>query len=216
MTAKALAELELSLRDLSHSDLPLQIIQAFASDLGKTKQRQITFNAKGTLIREPIFYEEVEQIFDTDEDPFMLLQGDIISTDTAYFLGERLIGMKFAVVNATCDLVPERREYASLMAIKSITANTPNAAQLLGELLKFVSTKRFYLPPLPTDPPDVLANFIDFDGIAQIRLNDLLLSRRLASLSLVGWRIYGSMLRTILVRAGASESKLRESLNNFS
>jgi hypothetical protein len=31
----------------------------------------------------------------------MLLQGDIISTDTAYFLGERLIGMKFAIVNAT-------------------------------------------------------------------------------------------------------------------
>ena len=111
--------------------------------------------------------------------------------------------------NATCDLVPERREYASLMAIKSITATTPNAAQLLGEILKFVSTKRLYLPPLPTDPPDVLANFIDFDGIAQIRLNDLLLSRRLASLSLVGWRIFGSMLRTILVRAGASESKLR-------
>jgi hypothetical protein len=216
MTAKNLAELEMSLRDLSHSDLPLQIIQAFATDLGKTKQRQMTFNAKGALVREPILYEEVEQIIDTDEDPFMLLQGDIISTDTAYFLGERLIGMKFAVVNATCDLVPERREYAALMTIKSITSTTPNAAQLLGELLKFVSTKRLYLPPLPTDPPDVLANFIDFDGIAQIRLNDLLLSRRLASLSLVGWRIYGSMLRTILVRAGASESRLRESLNNFS
>jgi len=56
MTAKTLAELEMSLRDLSHSDLPLQIIQAFASDLGKTKQRQMTFNAKGELIREPIFY----------------------------------------------------------------------------------------------------------------------------------------------------------------
>jgi len=48
-----------------------------------------------------------------------------------------------------------------------------------------------------------------FDGVIQIRLDDLLLATRHASLSLVGWRIFGSLVRTIMVRAGASETEMR-------
>ena len=69
-----------------------------------------------------------------------------------------------------------------------------------------------YLPPLPGDADTVLANAILFDGIVQIRLEDLLMSTRHASLSLVGWRIFGSLVRTIMVRAGESEVKMRTSL----
>ena len=68
-----------------------------------------------------------------------------------------------------------------------------------------------YLPSLPDDPIDALANAVSFDGIVQVRLSLLLLllATRYASLSLVGWRIFGSLIRTIMVRAGESEVKMR-------
>ena len=171
------------------------------------------FNARGALVREPIIYQDVlaQGLIESDEDPFILLQGDIVTTDAAYFMGERLTGTKFAVATSTCDLVPNRRQYATLLSVQPIKSNDPSAPQLLGELLKFSSTQRMYLPPLPDDPLDVLGNAVLFDGIVQVRLEDLLIATRHASLSLVGWRIFGSLVRTLMVRAGASEVKMRSS-----
>ena len=71
-----------------------------------------------------------------------------------------------------------------------------------------------YLPPLPGDLPEVIANAIIFDGVIQIKLEDLLLATRHASLSLVGWRIFGSLVRNIMVRAGENEVSMRTSLQN--
>jgi hypothetical protein len=147
-----------------------------------------------------------------EEDPFILLQGDIISSDAAYFMGERITGTKFAIASSTCDLIPNRRRYATLLRLQPITVDNPYAKQLLGEMLKFTSTQRMYLPPLPGDSETILANAILFDGLIQIRLEDLLMSTRHASLSLVGWRIFGSLVRTIMVRAGESEVKMRTNL----
>ncbi|MBV9389621.1 MAG: hypothetical protein JOZ78_24630 [Chroococcidiopsidaceae cyanobacterium CP_BM_ER_R8_30] len=208
-----LAALEAQLQALSHSDQALKLIQLFATNLGKTKQRQRVFNAKGALVREPIIYQDVlaQGLIEADEDPFLLLQGDIVATDAAYFMGERLTGTKFAVVTSTCDLVPKRRQYATLLSVQTINSNDPRTPQLLGELLKFSSTQRMYLPPLPDDPSEVIGNALVFDGIVQVRIEDLLIATRHASLSLVGWRIFGSLVRTLMVRAGASEVKMRSS-----
>ncbi|BAZ11421.1 hypothetical protein NIES4071_32470 [Calothrix sp. NIES-4071] len=212
-----LAELEARLSTLSHDDQALKIIQNFAQKLGKTSKRQDLFNSKGALIREPIIYQDVlsRGLINADEDPFTLLQGDIISTDAAYFLGERITRMKFAIATSTCDLVPGRREYAVLLRVQPIKTDDPNAKQLLGELLKFNSTQRMYLPPLPGDSSDVIANSLVFDGIIQARLSDLLIATRYASLSLVGWRIFGSLVRSIIVRAGASEVRMRSSIQEL-
>lgn len=209
-----LAELEAHLSTLSHDDQALRIIQNFAQKLGKTSKRQSLFNSKGALIREPIIYQDVlnRGLINTEEDPFTLLQGDIISTDAAYFLGERIIGMKFVIATSTCDLVPGRREYAAMLRVQPIKTDDPNAKQLLGELLKFNSTQRMYLPPLPGDSSNVIANSLVFDGIIQVRLSELLMATRYASLSLVGWRIFGSLVRSIMVRAGASEVRMRSSI----
>ena len=147
-----------------------------------------------------------------EEDQFSLLQGDIISSDAAYFMGERIIKTKFAIASSTCDLVPGRRQYATLLRLQPITAEQPQAKQLIGDMLKFRSTKRLYLPPLPGDSKDVLANAVVFDGVIQIQLEDLLMSTRHLSLSLVGWRIFGSLVRSIMVRAGENEVKMRTSL----
>jgi hypothetical protein len=202
-----LVELEARLSNLSHDDQALKIIQDFAQKLGKTNKRQSMFNQNNALIRKPIFYQDVlnRGLIDAEEDPFILLQGDIISTDTAYFLGERIVGMKFAIASSTCDLVPGRREYTAMLRLQPIKTDNPHAKQLLGELLKFNSTQRMYLPPLPGDSSDIIANALIFDGIVQVRLSDLLMATRYASLSLVGWRIFGS----IMVRARESEVKMR-------
>jgi hypothetical protein len=117
--------------------------------------------------------------------------------------------MKFVVASATCDLVPGRREYAALLRIQPITVDTPQAANLLGQLLKFQSTQRLYLPPLPQDSSDTLANAALFDGIVQIELERLLLATRIGSFSLVGWRIFGSIIRSLLARTGDGEVRLR-------
>lgn len=210
-----LVELEVHLQTLSHDDQALKIIQNFAMNLGKTSQRQRVFNKKGAIVREPIIYQDIlaQGMIPPDEDPFTLLQGDIVSTDTAYFFGERITGIKFAVATSTCDLIPKRRQYASLLRVQPIKADDPNAKQILGELLKFISTQRMYLPPLPNDPSDIIGNIVVFDGIIQVRLEDLLMSTRHASLSLVGWRIFGSLVRTIMVRAGSSEVRIRSNVS---
>jgi hypothetical protein len=213
-TPESLKELEVSLQNLSHDLQPLTIIQSFAQKIGKTKARQKLFNANGALVRPPIEYQVLldKGLISPEEDPFIFLQGDIISSDAAYFMGERITGMKFAIASSTCDLVPNRRQYATLLRLQPITVNNPYAKQLLGEMLKFTSTQRMYLPPLPGDSETILANAILFDGLIQIRLEDLLMSTRHASLSLVGWRIFGSLVRTIMVRAGESEVKMRTNL----
>jgi len=209
--AEKLIELENRLRDLSHNDQALKIIQEFAEQLGKTKERQIIFSSPGALIREPIEYQKMrqEKRINDDEAPFELLQGDMISTNAAYLCGERLQGMKFAIASSTCDLVESRRKYAALLRLDPITTKNPKAAQILGELLKFKSTQRMYIPRLEDDPEEVIANSIVFDGIVQIELSDLLMSTRYASLSLVGWRIFGSLVRYIMVRTGDSEVRMR-------
>jgi hypothetical protein len=148
----SLLGLEERLRTLSHSDEAMRLVQEFAASLGKTKSRQNVFNALGALVRQPISYKEVlsKGLIDPQEDVFSLLQGDVVSTDAAFFLGERLVGLKYVVGNA-----------------------------------------------------------IEFDGIAQVKLPDLLLATRHASLSLVGWRMFGSYVRSIMARAAESEVKIR-------
>jgi hypothetical protein len=213
-TPNSLEALEARLKSISHNTQALDILQSFAKNLGKTKARQQLFNANGTLVRPPIDYQELCErgLIAPEEDAFTLLQGDIVASDAAYFLGERLTDIKFAIASSTCDLVPNRRQYATLLRLQPIKADDPNAKQIIGEMLKFTSTQRMYLPPLPNDGETVLANAVIFDGIIQIRLEDLLLSTRYASLSLVGWRIFGSLVRTIMVRSGESEIKLRTSI----
>ena len=85
-----LETLENQLRELSHDDRVLTIIQDFADRLGKTKDRQKVFGAEGVLVRQPIEYGDMlaRGLIRDDEDAFALLQGDIVSSDAGYFLGD--------------------------------------------------------------------------------------------------------------------------------
>jgi hypothetical protein len=175
------------------------------------------FNAPGALLVRPAITFAAAQergLFPANGDSFTLLQGDLIRTDAAYLLGERLVGMRFLIANATCDLVAGRRRYVALLPVQPIhQPETPEetraVGQMIAELLRFTQTRRMYLPPLDDDDADVIANAVEFDGIAQASLDDVLMAERIASLSLVGWRIFGSHVRGILTRSGDGETELR-------
>ena len=210
------AELERQLATVSHTDKAALIVEsAVAERFKKTAQRQIAFAQPNIICVEPISYSGALACgaIKSDEDQFTMLQGDIVSTEAAYLMGERIVGSSmFAVLNSTCDLVPGRREYASLLRVFPVTGDGDALKSALHHLLSFRSRRDLYLPPLPNEDVPTLGYSIRFDGVAQIRMEDLLLAQRLCSLSLVGWRIFGSFARILISRAGDGEAELRAKL----
>jgi hypothetical protein len=214
--ATSLKDLEKELAELSHSEAAIGAIQAFSLGLTNTKERIAVFNAERALVRRPILPEEAKMLgFDQPDDDFVLLQGDLVSTDSAFHLGTRVTGgPKYAVLGSSCDLVPERRRFAALLRVVGIRKSEPDAGSKLNLLLKFKRRDSMYLPPLPADSDDVVCNVVQFDGICQIRSGDLLLANRIASLSLVGWRIFASFSRMVVARANPRESAIRFAVEN--
>ena len=86
----------------------------------------------------------------------------------------------------------------------------------LHHLLSFRSRRDLYHPPLPNEEVPTLGYAIRFDGVVQIRMEDLLLAKGLCSLSLAGWRIFGSFARVLISRAGDSQAGLRAKLQRQS
>jgi len=181
----------------------IKAVQKLSGALNGTKERLAVFNASNALVRRPIEPAEIATLgFDTEEDRFSLLQGDIVATEAAYFLGERIGGSpKYAVLNSSCDLVPNRSRFTVLLKISQIKASEAAAKEKLGTLLKFTRRDSMYLPVLPGDRAEEIANVVQFDGVCEIRTEDLLLVDRIASLSLAGWRIFGSLTRVVFARA---------------
>jgi hypothetical protein len=214
------ATLERRLAALSHTDEAARVIESAVTErFKKTAQRQIAFAQPNTICVEPISYSDAvaSGAINADEDQFTTLQGDIVSTEAAYLMGGRIVGSPmFAVLNSTCDLVPGRREYASLLRVAPVTGDRDALKSALHHLLSFRSRRDLYLPPLPNEDVPTLGYTIRFDGVAQIRLEDLLLAKRLCSLSLVGWRIFGSFARVLISRAGDGEAGLRAKLHRQS
>jgi len=209
-----LAELEQELSGLSHTEDPLKKIQQFSEQLKNSAARIRVFNADGAFVRPPISSEETQALgFDQPDDTFTLLQGDIVSTESAYFLGERVTGCpKYLALNSSCDLVPERRQYASLLRVVEVRKDDAALKTKFDLLLRFKRRESMYLPALPSDGEWVALNVVQFDGVCQIRSGDLLLARRIASLSLVGWRIFACFTRVVMARANEREVHMRRAI----
>lgn len=214
--ADSLSELKQSLSGLSHDESALKAIRAFSESLRDTRARLVAFNETNAMIRPPITAEQTNALgFNAKDEQFTLLQGDIITSESAYFMGERICsGPKYVVLNSSCDLIPERREFASLLRLKPIRRTEPEASKKLNLLLLFKRTDSLYLPVFPDDDPDVVCNVVQFDGICQVRSNELALAGRLASLSVVGWRIFASFSRVVFARANQRECDMREAIES--
>ncbi len=206
--------LEADLAPLTHNSAILERVRHFAVGLGiKTGQRQAALNLWGVLLQNPITLEAaLEHGYSSDADAFNVLQGDLISTQSAFFMGERLTGdRRFIILSPTCDLVSQRRAFASLLEVKAITADTLNAGALLNSLTSFKRSDAMYLPPLEADLERGILGFaVSFDGVCNIGNTEIQTATRLASSSLVGWRVFCAMLQSVLTRAGADEIALRK------
>jgi hypothetical protein len=66
------------------------------------------------------------------------------------------------------------------------------------------------MPPLPDDGQDVLFNIVQLDPFAQARKEDVVVAERRASMTLIGWRVFGALLRSLEVREGAEEVDVRK------
>jgi hypothetical protein len=208
----SLKELESHISGLSHSHEAVDAIVSFCASLKGTRGRMELWNSVNAIVRSPIDPQVVCQLgFDKEDDKFTLLQGDIVRTDCAFYFGERIMGNpKYAVLNSSCDLVPGRAYSSILLKIVPLLDDDKDIKQKLGQLLKFSRRDAMYIPPLPDDPISVVGNVINFDGACQIRTEDLFLSTRIASLSLVGWRIFGAFSRTAIIRANPRETAMRQ------
>jgi hypothetical protein len=209
-----LAELEIKLSQLSHTQEAVNEIVAFCLRMRDTPARMALWNSTNAIVRKPIGPEEAQELgFDSEDDRFVLLQGDIVRTEAAFHFGERITGSpKYAVLNSSCDLVPGRAYSSILLRIVPIEDSDPEAKKKLSQLLKFSRRDAMYIPPLPDDPISVVGNVVNFDGACQIRTEDLLLATRVASLSLTGWRIFASFARTAIIRANPREVEMRKAV----
>ena len=79
MQTDGLIQLERELRTLSHTEDGIRVVQRFSAALHGTKERLAVFNASNALVRPPIDPAETATLgFNTEEDRFSLLQGDIV------------------------------------------------------------------------------------------------------------------------------------------
>jgi hypothetical protein len=165
------------------------------------------------LLQTPITLEAaIEKRYSSASDAFQVLQGDVITTQSAYFMGERLTGdRRYLILTPTCDLVSHRRAFASLLALKAMTSDTLNVGGLLSSLTAFKRSDAMYLPPFDFDlEQGILGYAVSFDGVCNIGNSEIQSSTRLASVSLVGWRVFCAMLQSVLTRASADEIALRK------
>lgn len=205
-----LARLEHELAPLSHGTQALQLLRGFLKGLGKIAARQ-RFLADHVLCP-PISFEEIRGSLEVE--PFHLLQGDVIRTDAAYVLGFRQVGNpSYVVASSTCDLVAGRRESAALLPVEPRRASDYELQHKLesdlSNLIAFRSTRYVYLPALPDDQPDVLFNIARLDPLDQCTNDALALAERRASMTLIGWRMLGAVLRSIQVREAVGEAQIR-------
>lgn len=204
-------QLEQRLAPLSHGDDALVVLQEFLKRLGSWRERQTFLNTR--LLCAPIRYEGVKSRLSVDPGPFSVLQGDIVRTDAAFSLGERPEGASYAIATSTCDLMPAYgRETVLLLPVLPATEGGEREEKLrqeLGNLVSFRPKRYFYLPPLPDDAPDVLFNIVHLDPFAQAHKRDVVVAERRASMTLIGWRVFGALLRSLEVREGAEEVDVR-------
>ena len=178
------SELEARLANLSHTDEAVRVIESTVSArFKKTAHRQVAFAFPGGICVDPIVYEDavVAGKIAFDEDHFSVLQaarGCRFHRNGLLHECASSVGPLFAVLNSTCDLVPGRRQYASLLRISPIVGTGDAVKSTLHHLLSFQSRRDLNLPPLRQEDPPSLGYSICFDGVAQIRVEDLLVARR--------------------------------------
>lgn len=180
----------------------------------------------GMWLQLPVDHAEALAAYPELRDQFDILQGDIVRTDAAYLLGERAAGATYVVASATCDSVvrPKPRQGTILLlpvvpfaegdfAGKTADARERSMAELLERLLSFDTSRALYLPGLPGDPAEVLVNTISFKDVCTMASDLVPTVERVASMTLVGWRAFSLLVRSLITRTGDEELGFRAAVD---
>lgn len=218
--------LERTLAPLAHGEEARKVLQDALEPLRPKSQRQEFLNRH--MLRPVIRYEDVRERFEPPLEPFFALQGDVVQTENAYILGQRRTAHDvygsplYVVATSTCDLVSRDRhpttlphEEPTFMLLQVLprrpsdpTIDERDLKQELSELTVFRRSRSFYLPPLH-DQEGVLYNVVLLEAHALASLKDLPLMQRRASMSVLGWRVFGALFRTLQIREADGEVNLR-------
>lgn len=204
-------ELERRLAGRGHGTEGLTAIQAFLRGLPLAER--LAWLADHMLTR-PLTHDEAQARVDATIEPFQVLQGDVVRTSSAYSLGLRDDRYStYVIASSSCDLIEGRRTTALLLPLqaryrKDFATDTELTSHL-ESLTTYRPKKHFYLPVLPDDGPDVMCNVALLDPLQVIANDQVNLAERRASLSLVGQRMFGALVRELLVRETEHEDLMR-------
>jgi hypothetical protein len=167
-----------------------------------------------SLLTPPLTHDVADRRAGGGVEEFHVLQGDIVRTESAYNLGVRIEApASYMVATSSCDLIAGRRSVAMLLPVvakhRTDFGSDRDFGGQLAALTLYKPRKHFYLPVLPNDPDDVVFNVALLDPLHVISNDQVNLVERTASLSLVGWRIFGVLIRELLVREAESEDRMR-------
>jgi hypothetical protein len=202
----------------SETDAIVRALDEYLAGLDPAgRQREVN----AVWLEPPITQAEALNAYPPLSDQFDVLQGDIVRTDAAFVLGQRIPGA-YVVASATCDAVIRPRPRRGSILLLPIVPRTidgfdglspaakENAAERrLEQLLGFRTTGALYLPPLIDDSDDVLFNEIRFEHIAALESVQIPTVQRLHSMSLIGWRAFAGLLRLVITRTGDEEVGFR-------
>lgn len=217
MALPDLEALEQELKEYSHGDTAITILKSALKGLDlPTRQNLIDAH----FVCDPIAHDAAVARMGKPVQKFHVLQGDVIRTESAFMAGRRQNNFpSFIITTSTCDLVVGRAASHGAPAIVSLLFVEPRRlssypthekyANELTNLLSFRTKKYFYLPALADDPEDVLFNIVHLGAIAQLENVHLPAVERRASLTVLGWRAMGGLVRSLQIREAEEEAELR-------
>lgn len=200
-----------ALENFAHGNVGIEIIGTALRGLAVPDR--VAWLAQ-SLLTAPLTHEDAQRRVGEAVEAFNVLQGDVVRTAAAYRFGVRIEGdASYLVATSSCDLIFGRRSAALLLPVvprrRSEFRSDKQFASEIGPLSLFTPKKHFYLPVLPDDDDDVLFNVALLDPLATCTNEAVNLAERRASLSLVGWRMFGTLVRELLVREAQQEPKMR-------
>ncbi|GGL77370.1 hypothetical protein GCM10010840_14150 [Deinococcus aerolatus] len=217
--ADKIAKLSDELREESHSTKAIDILKSFAEQQKNTAGVDKILGQFENILQPPVEFEVMlANRLCLESDEFDFLQGDIIRTESAYYIGERVVNSPtFIIGTSACDLVKDRRECITLFRVEPILAPRNDdeekiIKQLLSNNFKFKSTTSMILPKFPYQDEDVIYNIIELSRPHSITSQNLRLAHRVYSLTSLGWRIFGAVYRFITSRQDPRDEIFRNNL----
>lgn len=217
--ADKIAKLSDELREESHSTKAINILKSFAEQQKNTAGVNEILGQFENVLQPPVEFEVMlANGRCLESDTFDFLQGDIIRTESAYYIGERVVNSPtFIIGTSACDLVKDRRECITLFRVEPILAPKNDEEdklirQILSNNFKFKSTTSMILPKFLYQDEDVIYNIVELAKPHSITSQNLRLAHRIYSMTPLGWRIFGAVYRFITSRQDPRDELFRSVL----